>query len=98
MSFLETVQSHARLIILRTLVEDTSYSGNDSALTDVARLYGVDRGRDFIRAECRWLEGVGAVTVREVGGTLIVTATERGVDHVARRIIIDGVKRPSPGA
>lgn len=98
MSFLETVQSHARLIILRTLVEDVSYSGNDSALTDEAILYGVDRGRDFIRAECRWLEGVGAVKVREVGGTLIVTATARGVDHVYRRIVIDGVKRPSPGA
>lgn len=97
MSYADHLRQHVRLIILRALADEPNYSHNDAMLADIAKAYAVDRGRDFIRAEIRWLEGVGAVTVTEVGSTLVVTATARGVDHAERRIVLDGVRRPSAG-
>ena len=44
------------------------------------------------------LAEIGAVTLTEAGSVLIATLTERGLDHVERRIILDGVKRPSAPA
>jgi hypothetical protein len=97
MSYMTVIQEHLRLIILRALADEANYSHNDSLLTDIAKGYGIDRGRDFVRAEIRWLEGVAALTVQDMGGTLIVTATQRGVDHAQRRVVIDGVQRPRAG-
>ena len=94
MSFIDVIQRDLRLIILRALADEANYSHNDSILTTIAQSFGVDRGRDFVRNEIRWLENIGAVSVREMGSVLIVTATQRGVDHAQRRIVIEGVKRP----
>lgn len=97
MSYLTTVvQPHLRLTILRALAQEPNRTCNDSTLVDVAKIYGIDRGRDLVRQEIRWLEGLGAVRVQEVGGTLIVTALERGVDHAEGRVVLEGVRRPSP--
>lgn len=98
MSYMRVVQEHLRLIILRALAQEPNRTGNDSYLCDVAKGYGIDRGRDLVRQEIRWLENMGAVRVSEMGGTLIVTALERGVDHAERRIVLEGVRRPSPEA
>lgn len=95
MNYLDHIREHTRLIILRSLAKEPNYTHNDAILDDIAKSYAVDRGRDFVKAEVRWLENVGAVTVKEMGSTLIVTATQRGVDHAERRIVIDGVRRPS---
>lgn len=97
MSYLDHLREHMRLIILRALADEPNYTHNDAILDDIAKSYAVDRGRDFVRAEIRWLETIGAVSVKEMGGSLIVTATQRGVDHAERRLVIDGVRRPSAG-
>jgi hypothetical protein len=94
MSYIDLLQKHVRLIILRALAGEANYSHNDSILNDIARSYGVDRGRDFVRSQIRWLENIGAVSVQEMGAALIVTATQYGVDHAQRRVVIDGVQRP----
>lgn len=96
MSYFRHTQEHLRLIILRALAAEANHTSNDAFLQDVAKSYGIDRGRDLVRQEVRWLEGIGAVRVQELGGTLIVTALERGVDHAERRIVLEGVRRPSP--
>ena len=98
MSYFRQIQEHLRLVILRALAAEPNRTSNDSFLTDVAKMYGIDRGRDLLRQEVRWLEGIGAVRVQEVGGTLVVTALERGVDHAECRIILEGVRRPSAEA
>lgn len=95
--FLDIMRQHARLIVLRALAAEPNYSHNDGMLLDIAKSFSVDRGRDFLRNEIRWLENVGAVTVKEMGGAWIVTATQRGVDHAERRIVLEGVRRPSAG-
>ena len=95
MSYLEHLRQHMRLIILRALSEEPNYTHNEAMLDDIAKSFAIDRGRDFVKAEVRWLENIGAVTVKEMGSTLIVTATQRGVDHAERRIVLDGVRRPS---
>ncbi|MFN4126932.1 MULTISPECIES: hypothetical protein [Pannonibacter] len=93
--YLTHLREHMRLIILRALADEPAYTHNDAILTDIAKSFAVDRGRDFVRAEIRWLETIGAVTVRELASALIVTATQRGVDHAQRRLVLDGVRRPS---
>lgn len=98
MSYLSHLREHMRLIILRALAQEPNYTHNDAILDDIAKSYAVDRGRDFVRAEIRWLETVGAVTVKTMGSTLIVTATQRGVDHAEQRALIEGVRRPSAEA
>ena len=95
MNYLNHLREHTRLIVLRALADEPNYTHNDAILADIAKSYSVDRGRDFLKTEIRWLENIGAVTVKELGSTLIVTATQRGVDHAERRIVIDGVRRPS---
>lgn len=95
MSYLDHLREHMRLIILRALAQEPNYTHNDAILADIAKSYAVDRGRDFVKAEIRWLETIGAVTVKQMGSALIVTATQRGVDHAERRVVIDGVRRPS---
>lgn len=86
----------ARLIILRELSVQPGYSLNDAMLQEVLATYGVTRSRDWVREELRWLSDVGAVALREAGTAKIAVLTEKGRDHVEYRIVIDGVKRPSP--
>jgi hypothetical protein len=41
---------------------------------------------------------MGAVTLVDTQSVIIATLTQKGLDHVERRIVITGVKRPSPEA
>lgn len=89
-------QEHLRLIILRALAAEPNHTSNDGFLQDVAKSYGIDRGRDLVRQEIRWLEGIGALKVQTMGSALVVTARARGIDHAERRVVLEGVRRPSP--
>jgi hypothetical protein len=95
----DIIREHARLIILRELHQQSNYSSNDSMLQQVLESFGIAKPRDWIRAELNWLTDMGAITktVAGVGGaTMIVTLAPLGVEHVERRFLIEGVKRPSP--
>lgn len=96
MSYMPHIQEHVRLIILRALAAEPNHTSNDAFLQDVAKSYGIDRGRDLVRQEIRWLEGIGAVRVQAMESALVVTARARGIDHAERRIVLEGVRRPSP--
>ena len=99
MSFADHLNLDARLVILRELAAQTDYTLNEALLEKVLEAFGHRATRDYVRNQLRWLEAeAGAVTLREVGSFIIATITRRGLDHVSRKAILDGVARPSPEA
>jgi hypothetical protein len=89
-------REHARLIILRALVEESSHTSNSATLQELLETYGVRRDRDWVHQEIAHLASLAAVTVTPVGERIrIVQLTQRGLDHVERRISLEGVARPS---
>lgn len=92
----DIIREHARLIILRELHQQSNYSSNDSMLQQVLESFGIAKSRDWIRGELDWLADMGAVTKMSAGSAWIVTLAAKGVEHVERRLLIEGVKRPSP--
>lgn len=93
--FAETIRADQRLVILRLLKQMTDSTLNDSLLQKGLGNYGHSTAREVVRDHVRYLERLGAVTFRDVEGVLIVTLTQRGEDHVERRIELEGVNRPS---
>ena len=96
MSYMDTVREHARISILKFLSAAQGYTANASLLTDALTHVGVGLTRDQVRSEIGWLEEQGLVTKSEVEGLTVATVTERGLDVVAGRATVPGVKRPSP--
>lgn len=89
-------REHARLIILRSLVEEPSNTSNSATIQDLLQVYGINRDRDWVHQEIAHLSGLGAVKVMPAGERVrIVQLTQRGLDHVERRITLEGVSRPS---
>ncbi|MCC3246155.1 hypothetical protein LG047_12630 [Methylocystis sp. WRRC1] len=95
----DIIREHARLIILRDLAEQPDRRWNSEALREDLELrWAINRPREWVHDELRWLETMGAVTIIERSSVLIASLTTKGLDHVERRMIITGVKRPSPEA
>jgi hypothetical protein len=92
----DIIREDARLIILRELHKEPNYSASDTRLQPVLEAFGIARSREWIREELRWLADMGAVSRVEVGTVMVATLLAKGVEHVERRLVIDGVKRPSP--
>ncbi|QOF67434.1 hypothetical protein IFE17_09900 [Actinobacillus sp. GY-402] len=89
-----------RLVMLRTLAED-GYDANESILSDVLEMYGHNISRDLVRNHMIWLEEQGLIEVNRLpvgnGKELFVgVITQRGLDVARGRVVVDGVKRPSP--
>ncbi|TAD86529.1 MAG: ArsR family transcriptional regulator [Alphaproteobacteria bacterium] len=99
LSFSAFHAAHRRLSILQALEGSTGYECNDSLLSTVLHQLGLQCTRDQVRAELAWLAEVQLVTVREIGGSLMIaTATERGLDVAAGRARAPGVAVPAPGS
>lgn len=99
MSLAKIMEEEARLVILRTLSEQTDQRLNSSLLqADLAERWGINRSRDWVHMQIAFLDQIGAVTSHEIGTVWIASLTARGLDHVERRQILPGVKRPSPEA
>ncbi|EHK89829.1 hypothetical protein [Aggregatibacter actinomycetemcomitans] len=88
-----------RLVMLRTLAED-GYDANESILQEVLHAFGHSISRDLVRNHAIWLEEQGLVKIKRidtgVGEFFVLVITQRGLDVAQGRVIIDGVKRPSP--
>lgn len=93
----DIIREEARLIVLRALAAEPRYSSSETLLQAELETFGIARSRAWLREEMRRLEELGAVTVTEAGSVLIATLSEKGRDHVERRVVIEGVKRPGPG-
>jgi hypothetical protein len=87
----------ARLIILRELSSQTDGSLNSSILLAVLDAFGHRRTPEFLLTQLHFLADVGAVMLKTMGSVTIASITQAGLDHVERRRIIAGVKRPSIG-
>jgi hypothetical protein len=86
-----------RLVILRTLEQDSDYSVNDFVLKRALAQLGHDVSRDVLRADLGWLKDQMLVRIRMMddGAIWVATATEDGID-VARGRKHPGVARPAP--
>ena len=96
MSLDKIIREESRLIVIRELAEQSSYSLNETLLQATLETFGIARSREWLREELRRLEELGAVTVTVAGSVFIATLTPKGRDHVERRLVIEGIKRPSP--
>ena len=90
------MREHARLIMLRALAGEANGALNSAALQDHLQLFGIAKPREWVHEELRWLADIGAIAVSEIETVRIAVITRKGLDHVERRIVIDGIKRPSP--
>jgi hypothetical protein len=98
MSLAKIMEEEARLVILRTLAEQPDQRLNSSLLQgDLAERWGINRSREWVHTQLGYLaHEVGAVTLAQMGTVWIASLTARGLDHAERRIVLPGVKRPSP--
>jgi hypothetical protein len=95
----EFFEADQRLVILRALSSAPGYSANDSILHDVLGSFGHNLSRDMVRTHMRWLEEQRLLNLQKIGErTLVASISERGVDVANGRAVVDGVKRPAPGA
>lgn len=89
-----------RLVILRVLKSLDGNRANTSILQTAVNRIGHNATRDQVDTECRYLEGLAAVDIEDIGGSngppvLVVTLKQRGEDHTLRRVKLAGVKTPS---
>ena len=92
-----TYNPNARLVILKALAQQSDYRLNDSILQMELQVFGINKGRGYLRNQLKWLEAeADAVKLREAGTAIIAELTETGLDHVERRQVLEGVARPSP--
>jgi hypothetical protein len=98
MSFETRVQEDCRLIILKELSRQLDYRLNETLLTVALETFGHRKPREYVREQIKVLEALDAVTVVQAGTVMVATITRRGLDHVERRTLIEGVARPSPEA
>jgi hypothetical protein len=91
-------REHGRLILLRTLHAQPDGTLNSGMLQDVLASFGINKSREWVHEELRSLADIGAVVTSDAGTVRIAAITRKGVDHVERRLVLEGVKRPSPEA
>lgn len=92
----DIIREEARLVILKELYEQTNYASSDSLLQEILPRYGIAKPREWIREEISYLAEIGAVTSVREGSVVIARLLPKGVEHVERRRLLEGVKRPSP--
>lgn len=95
MSFDRLMREEARLIILRALEEQPDGRLNSELLRVTLESFGVSKSRDWVHDELNFLAEMSAVTVVTAGTVRVAQLTSKGSDHVHRRLVIEGVKRPS---
>jgi len=93
------MEREARLVVLRILAEQPDERLNSSLLEyQLREAWAINRTREWLHTQLRFLAEIGALRVTEAGTVLIAELTRRGRDHVERRITLDGVKKPSSEA
>jgi hypothetical protein len=96
MSFEQIVEKETRLVVLRILSEQPDERLNSSLIEiQLRESWAINRTREWVHTQLRFLADIGALRVSEAGLVLIAELTRRGRDHVERRIVLDGVKKPS---
>ena len=95
MSYLnDTFFPHLRLTVLELIVEQDSTQLLDGLVIDAVRATGMNATSDQMRQALGWLTEQGLLEREQMQRFTSYRATERAGDVVARRIRVDGVKRP----
>ncbi|MFG1207019.1 VpaChn25_0724 family phage protein [Xanthobacter flavus] len=98
MSMDRIIREEARLIILKALAEQSDATLNSELLRLNLERYGISRPRAWVHGELDYLVEMAAVTLTEAGTVKVAMLTDKGQRHVERKLVIEGVKRPSlPG-
>lgn len=92
------IREEGRLVILRALDEQPDGRLNSELLRVTLEQFGITKSRDWVHDELNWLQEMGAITVMIAGTVRVATLSAKGSDHVQRRVVIEGVKRPSRGS
>ncbi|KPN64268.1 hypothetical protein SAMN04488527_101271 [Aliiroseovarius crassostreae] len=88
--------AEARLIILRALSEEKAGRLNSTMITKVLESFAINRSREYVHTQLRWLETEAqAVILTEAGSVLVAELTQQGEDHLERRAKIEGISSPS---
>lgn len=90
-------EEDARLIVLRELARASAGRLPVSVLAQTLDDYGHRRTEDWVQSQVRHVADVGGVSVLTVGVSLIAEITRTGLDHVARRTQLPGIRKPLPG-
>lgn len=98
MSYREELQQHARLAILRMLEDAPRYTSNVSIITSLLPGFGIGYTRDQVVTEVHWLAEQGMVTVEDLNGFIVVTATVRGVEIAQGMAKHPDIQRRRPGS
>lgn len=98
MSFDVRIREEARLVMLKALADEPDRRLNSSLLAVALEQFGILRSRDWVHDELRWLADMGVVATEPAGTVMIATLRQKGVDHVERRHVVTGIKRPSAEA
>lgn len=93
-SMARIIAEEARLIILRAIAEQGGTLNSELARRSLES-FGINKTRAWVEAEMRELEQRGAVSILEAGSVLVARLLKRGEEHLARQVVIDGVKPPS---
>lgn len=95
MSIDRVMREQARLIVLKALARDVRETSNSDLLLAELETFGIVKTRAWLHDELAYLREMGAVTVMDAGTVKVVTLTEKGAHHLTRRVVIEGVRRPS---
>ena len=94
----DIIREEARLIILRELEADAiTSSAHEGLLQELLDSHGILKSREWLRDEMRRLHDLGAIDLVQAGSYYIATLTNKGRDHLHRRLVIEGIKRPNRG-
>jgi len=96
-SFSEHVAADARLTILKAVAAAPGQALNDTIIHAELDRLGHRRTREWTRQQVRHLADLGAVGIAEEGTVWVVSIRQPGLDHLDRRMVIEGVNSPSPG-
>lgn len=97
MSIETIIQHEARLIILKELAIQQGQSITSEAMRRyLLTEFIIDKPREWVEAEFRWLRDVKAVELVQARSVLIARISERGQLHLDGTIVIPGIQRPSP--
>jgi hypothetical protein len=84
-----------RLSILRTLQGAENETANDSMVTRIVNMYGVNSTRDQVRTELLWLREQGFVAIETIDTTMVASLVERGTEIATGRATHPEITRPS---
>lgn len=87
---------NVRLILLKALHDQTDGRLNDSLLEVALEAFGVNKSREYLHTQLRWLQDEAqAVILKNIGTAVVAEITEKGENHILRKSLIVGIQNPT---